>query len=180
MDDLIATALHAPFRSFEEATDYLETTARRAGVKHLSYWYLNVDDDGADEVLWVSTYDTAYTSDYMRNFTPLGDPAMMNFLEHDTIIDWRDWQRDDPTCQMLHAVANRHGISDYGISIGFKVPNQGTVVFSVNVDDNKRDWEDQRVTLVERFQPFAHEFHERMKPLLLSRKSGELQFAFSA
>jgi hypothetical protein len=86
MKDLIASALNAPFRSFEEATQHLEDTAKRGGVRHLSYWYLNVEGEAADDLIWISTYDPAYMSRYMANYTPFGDPALSDLMEQDCII----------------------------------------------------------------------------------------------
>ncbi len=167
MTDLIAVALHAPFRSFDEATAHLEQTALLAGVRHLSYWFLNFHGETNDDVVWISTYDPQYMSDYMNNFTPLGDPAIEDLLDQDKIIDWQEWKRNDPTCADLHTMAKNYGITEYGTSIAFRDLNMGTVVFSVNVDSTDAEWNTQRALITERFQPFAHLFHERMRTLLL-------------
>jgi Autoinducer binding domain len=179
MTDLIAVALHAPFRSFEEATQHLEDTAERAGVRHLSYWFLNFNRE-IEDVVWVATYDPQYMSDYMQNYTPLGDPAIENLLDHDRIIDWAQWECSDDTCRTLHAMASRYGITRYGISIAFKTSGMGTAVFSVNVDCDEASWPRQRELLLERYQPFAHEFHERMKPLVLLTRQNTLSYPLCA
>jgi hypothetical protein len=179
MTDLIAVALHAPFRSFDEATKHLEDTASRASVRHLSYWFLNFNLE-TEDVVWVATYDPQYMSDYMRLFTPLGDTVLESMLDQDRVTDWTKWDRNDTAAGDLVSMAKRHGISHYGISIAFRVPQMGTVVFSVNVDSDEASWPRQRDVLLERFQPFAHEFHDRMKPLVMLNRQNKLSYPLCA
>ncbi len=180
MTDLIATALHAPFRSFEEATQHLHDTAGRAEVKNLSYWYLNFAGGNHDDVVWIATYDSAYMSAYMNEYTPLGDPDMNDLLELGTVIDWADSVRSNAICRRLYKTASRFGISKHGVSFAFRDANMGTIIFSVNVDHAGADWDFQKTLLVERFKPFAHEFHARMRPLLLLSQKDQTQFSLCA
>ena len=80
MANLIAAAGRKPFLTFDEATAFLEETAKRSGVKHLSYWCLQFSDELPEQVIWVATYDPNYMNQYMKKFTPLGDPVMLGHL----------------------------------------------------------------------------------------------------
>lgn len=166
MTDLIAVGLQAPFRSFEEATIHLRETASRGDVRHLSYWFLNFSRDNRDDVVWLSTYDPGYMSAYMKEYTPLGDPGINELLDQVRVIDWPKSIRTDPICRKLYQTASRYGISKYGVSFTFNDPAGGNVIFSVNADQNVTDWDAERSLIVERYQPFAREFHDRMRPLL--------------
>ena len=91
MSDLIADLSAVSFKNFEEATVQLERAAERAGVKHLSYWYLQFLDGIPDQVIWVATYDPIYMSQYMKKFTPMGDPVMGRVMDESVTIDWTEW-----------------------------------------------------------------------------------------
>jgi Autoinducer binding domain len=166
MTDLIAWALNAPFRSFEEANQLLVETAQRSDVKHLSYWFLNLDGDDRDDIVWLSTYDPAYMSSYMHDYTPMGDPDIGALLGKAEIIDWTDSIKSNPVARRMYKAAGKFGISKFGVSFAFKDAEMGTVIFSVNSNSNTRDWSKQKEILVERFEHFAHDFHDRMRPLL--------------
>jgi Autoinducer binding domain len=166
MADLIAVALHAPFRSFEEATIHLRETAARGDVRHLSYWFLNFHKEYRDDVVWLSTYDPGYMSAYMKEYTPLGDPGINELLDQERVVDWPESIRTNPVCRRLYQTASRYGISKYGVSFTFDDPTGGSVVFSVNADQQVADWDAERSVIVERYRPFAREFHDRMRPLL--------------
>jgi Autoinducer binding domain len=178
MVDVIAAAMQAPFTSYEQATKFLEETVERASVKHLSYWYLRMSDGVPDDVVWVSTYDPAYMSHYMATYTPLGDPVIEGVLEDNRVLDWSEWMNADGVSHKIYAVAKNYGLTKWGISIPFRVEDSGTVVFSVCIDSNDEEWTSARRVLVDRFRPFSHDFHNRMKPLLLTGQKGETMLAY--
>ena len=86
MTNLLAQATQLPFQTYEEATAFLEDSAFRASVTHLSYWCLQFVDGSPDHVVWVSTYDPIYMSQYMANFTPLGDPVLERVMDELSLI----------------------------------------------------------------------------------------------
>jgi hypothetical protein len=178
MADVIASALQAPFSSYEQATKYLEETAVLAGVKHLSYWFLRMADGVPEDVVWVSTYDPAYMSYYMNTYTPMGDPVIEGSLEENRVLDWSEWMGADGVSDKLYEVAKNYGLTKWGISIPFHDDQHGTVVFSVCIDSSDAEWASQRSVLAARFRPYAHEFHNRMRPLLLTAQKGQTLVAY--
>lgn len=174
MADLIAVGLQAPFRSFEEATLHLRETASRGDVRHLSYWFLNFQNENRDDVVWLSTYDPGYMSAYMKEYTPLGDPGINELLDKERVIDWPESIRTDPVCRKLYQTASHYGISKYGVSFTFSDPTGGNIIFSVNADHQIADWDAERSLIVERYNPFAHDFHARMRPLLHLTQNDQL------
>jgi hypothetical protein len=52
----------------------------------------------------------------------------------------------------------------------------GNLLFSVNVKSNDEDWKLLRDSLAESFRPFAAYFHGRVKPLIKTRESAEINF----
>jgi hypothetical protein len=178
MVDLIAAALQAPFLSYEQATRFLEETAKLAGVRHLSYWFLRVTDGVPDDVVWVATYDPEYMSHYMANFTPMGDPVIEGSMEDGRILDWNEWLYADGVSDKIYAVAKRYGLTRHGVSIPFQSQLGGTVVFSVCIESSDTEWPNARRLLADRFMPFAHEFDSRMHSLLLTGQKGESVFTY--
>lgn len=177
MANLLATVDRKPFLTFEEATGFLEETTKRSGVKHLSYWYLQFSDDLPDQVVWVATYDPNYMNQYMKNFTPLGDPVM-DELRDGRIVDWTEWMAVDETLHHIHTEADKYDVPKYGISMHIPVGNQDKVVFSVCLESDDESWPEVRQTLVKRFKPFALEFHKRMAPMMHARQKGDAVYAF--
>jgi Autoinducer binding domain len=165
------------FATFEEATHYLEDACARLKVNHLSYWLVHSIDGTPDHVSWISTYDPAYMSYYMMNYTPLGDPGFQTSIADNIFHDWDEVLHDDPMMQSLMPVAMKYGITRYGVSIPIKDSSFGDVLFSVSVKSNSEEWALLRDDLVAEFRPFAHYFHGRAKPLIESRKFAEINFA---
>lgn len=177
MPNLIATAERKAFLNFEEATRFLEETAKRSGVKHLSYWNLQFSGELPDHVIWVSTYDPNYMNQYMKNFTPLGDPVM-NELKNGRIVDWAEWMATDEVLHDIHAIADKFDVPKYGISMHLPMESSDKVIFSVCLDCDDQSWPAIRGTLVKRFKPFAIEFHDRVAPMINARQKGEAVYAF--
>lgn len=165
------------FASFEEATRYLEQACARMKVNHLSYWLVSSVDGTPDQVTWISTYDPAYMSYYMMNYTPLGDPTFEMSISDNTLLDWDEATADDPTTQSLMTVAVKYGITRYGVSIPLKDGAFGDILFSANMISDNEEWPLLKEDLVSKLRPFAHYFHERAKPLIASRKISEINFA---
>lgn len=173
MADLIADVKSIPFHNFEEANAHLEQSAVRAGVKHLSYWYLQFLDGLPDQVVWVATYDPGYMSQYMSKFTPMGDPVIGRVMDESVTIDWTEWHLNDGVSDSIWAIAKSYNITKYGVSFPIRGQGDDKVIFSVNVESDDISWHEQRSILAARFRPFAHEFNLRMKPLVASRQSGD-------
>jgi Autoinducer binding domain len=169
MTDLVATANSAPFRSFEEATKFLEETAGRASVRHLSYWYLQYVDGAPDHVVWVATYDPNYMSLYMKKFTPMGDAVINVVIDDQVVIDWVEWLN---VSEDIYAEAVNYGITKFGISLPINSGGDDKVIFSVNVDSDDTSWAETRGILAKRFRPFAREFHARMLNLVETKELG--------
>jgi hypothetical protein len=165
------------FASFEEATRYLEQACGRMKVNHLSYWLVSNVDGTPDQVTWISTYDPAYMSYYMMNYTPLGDPTFETSISENTLLDWDEDLANDAMSQNLIKVAMKYGITRYGISIPLKDGDFGDILFSVNMKSDDEEWPLLKDDLVSKLRPFAHYFHERAKPLIASRKISEINFA---
>ena len=164
------------FKTYEEATNYLLDQALTLNVLHLSYWYLQFEDGLPDQVIWVSTYDPEYMSEYMQRYTPMGDPVMMSVMD-DRVIDWAEWQSSDAVLEEALKKSSINGISKYGISMPLKAPGDDKVIFSVCVDSNDVIWPTQRVDLAKRFKPFALNFNARIAPLIAASQKGTSVYA---
>ena len=112
----LATEPRSAFASFEEATHYLELACARMKVNHLSYWLVHSIDGTPDQVSWIATYDPAYMSYYMQNYTPLGDPTFESAISENSVADWSEWLPNDSMTQDLLPAAMKYGITKYGIS----------------------------------------------------------------
>jgi Autoinducer binding domain len=170
----LAAEPKSAFANFEEATLYLEYACARMKVNHLSYWLVHSIDGTPDQVSWIATYDPAYMSFYMSNYTPLGDASFETAIAENHVLDWAE---DDSTKQELLPTATKYGITKYGISFPLRDGDFGDVLFSVNVKSNDDEWELLHEDLIARFRPFAVYFHARAKPLIESRKFAEINFA---
>jgi hypothetical protein len=164
------------FVSFEEATHYLEQACARLEVNHLSYSLMHSVDGVRARVPWIATYDPAYMSHYLEHYTQSGDPTVDLAFADDLVVDWAESLFSDPLWQELLPVANRYGITKYGISFPLKDGDFGNALFSVNVKCNDEEWKSLRDSLVPRFRPFAVLFHGRVKPLIQSRELAEINF----
>lgn len=173
-DPDLGTESKAPFGSFEEATRYLELVSTRMGVNHLSYALMRPTEGSLDTVAWIATYDPAYMSYYMANYTQLGDPAIEAAFAEGKVMDWVEMAAVDPTSRELFPVAGRYGITKYGISIPLRDGPTDNVLFSVNVKCSDADWPLLRGSLEERFRPLALYFHRRIAPLVDLREAAEL------
>jgi hypothetical protein len=159
------------FASFSDATEFLEKSCRRFGVRHLSYWCVSLEDGLPDEVTWIATYDPAYMSLYMGRYTPVGDPAFEAANSGGSVIDWAEFSRDDATAQAMHAAAAKYGISKHGLSFPIKVGNSHLVLFSVNCDCDDANWPVEKARLLEFLGPFARYFHERVRHMVEMRQA---------
>jgi hypothetical protein len=156
-----------PFGSFTEATEYLEATAARLGVRHLSYWCMSYVDDTPDQVTWIASYDPGYMNHYMAHYTPLGDPV---FEMEAAIIDWADANAADATAQEMQDAAARFGIARNGFSCRFGDAPDLHIMFSVNVACEESDWPSHKERLLDPVRHLARAFHARAKPLVESRR----------
>jgi hypothetical protein len=175
--DLAAEPRNA-FVSFEEATHYLEQVCARLKVNHLAYSLVHSIDGTPDQVSWIATYDPAYMSYYMEHYSShLGDPSVEIAFANNRIVDWAELLSSDSMWQELLPVANRYGITKYGVSFPLKDGDFGNVLFSINVKSNDKDWIGVRDNLLRKFRPFAVYFHGRIKSLIQSREFAEIKFA---
>lgn len=159
------------FASFSDATEFLEKSCRRFGVRHLSYWCVSLEDGLPDQVTWIATYDPAYMSHYMGRYTPVGDPAFEAADSGGKVIDWAEFNRDDATAQAMHATAAKHGIFKHGLSFPIKVGNSHLILFSVNCDYSDANWPDEKARLLEFLGAFADYFHGRARHMVESRQA---------
>ena len=176
MTDLMSKMLQVPFKSYEQATLYLEDEAKLAGVKHLSYWNLQFIDGTPDHVVWVATYDPLYMSKYMSTFTPMGDPVLERVMDDHVVIDWSEWLEKGVASE-IQAAAAEYGITRYGLSLPLHAGAGGKTVFSVNACSNEQRWPQERGIIAKRFRRFAMEFDARMQPLISEREKGKSVYA---
>jgi hypothetical protein len=165
------------FVSFEEATHYLEQACLRLEVNHLAYTLVHFVDGTPDRVSWITTYDPAYMSHYLKNYGHFEDPTLDIAFAENSVVDWVALLPLDSMWQELLPVANRYGITKYGVSFPLKDGDFGNLLFSVNVKSTDEDWKLLRDSLAERFRPFAAYFHGRVKLLIQSREAAEIKFA---
>jgi len=177
VDPEFATEPTSAFSSFEEATRYLERACALMDVNHLAYTLMRSVDGAPELAAWVATYDPAYMSYYMETYTQFGDPTFETAFTNNAVIDWVEMLTRDSMSQELLPMAARYGITKYGVSIPLMDGDFGNVLFSVNVKSNDEEWTAVRGSLVERFRPFAHYFHGRIKPLIELRKLAEIDFS---
>jgi hypothetical protein len=170
----LARESRSAFATFEEATHYLEDVCTRLKINHLSYWLVHSIDGTPDQVTWITTYDPAYMSFYMANYTPLGDSSFETSIAEGSVIDWAE---DEYSRSHLLPTAFKYGITKYGISFPLMDGEFGDVLFSVNVKSTDGEWILLREDLIAKFRPFAVYFHGRAKPLIQSRKFAEINFA---
>lgn len=121
-----------------------------------------------DEVTWIATYDPAYMSHYMRNYTPVGDPA---FESADGLIDWADSSDSDPTVGAIHRAAAKYGIAKNGVSYAFRDGADRAIMFSVNIECDDTQWPVEKGRILGVFRGLAHYFHSRARPLVESRRA---------
>ena len=164
------------FVSFEEATHYLEQACVRLEVHHLAYTLVHFAEGTPDQVSWITTYDPAYMSHYLKYYGHFEDPTLDIAFADDRVVDWNDVLSWDSMWQELFPVANRYGITKYGVSFPLKDGDFGSLLFSVNVKSNDEDWKLLRDSLVKKFRPFAAYFHKRVKSLILARELAEIKF----
>ena len=179
MSNLLANAALQPFKTFEEASNYLGVQARLAEVLHLSFWYLQFEDGVPDLVIWVSTYDPEYMTYYMHHFTPLGDPVINSVMENH-FVDWAEWFQGDEVANDVVRIAAKYGLTKYGISMPLQAPGQDKIIFSLCTNSDDQQWPALRSVLAKRFRPMAEAFSTRLKPLILAGQSGSSVFTSRA
>ena len=168
-----------PFRSVEEATNFLVQQAGLSGVRHLSYWYLQFKGGTPDQVIWVASYDPAYMSHYMSNFTPLNDPVITSVME-DKFVDWSEWFDYDHLAQSVDGILAQYGITRFGLSMPLAGPGEDKIIFSLCADSTMATWPEARNRLAKTFLPFAKSFDRFMRPLVMAGEEGKSVFKLSA
>lgn len=165
----IFSAPSQPFHSAQESADYLREMREKLNVLNLSYWFLGSSSQLPDRLTWLSTYDQEYMSIYMRDYTPLGDPAFNITFGRLLPFDWAEIREADSTAKDIHHIAEKYGIGRQGISFPIKDKGFGAAMFSVNLECDDRHWNELRNDLVKGFHLFAHYFHLRMKEVIAGR-----------
>lgn len=155
-----------PFESLEESADYLDTAKDKFGVLNLSYWFVGADPTASDGLTWLSTYDRDYTSIYMNDYSPRGDPAFGACFRRVLPLDWSEVRNTDDTTRAIHEIASAYGIGKQGISFPIRDNGAGQAMFSVNFDCADSQWIEIRKDLVTVFHLFGHFFHLRLKDLV--------------
>lgn len=158
-----------PFGSVEESSRYLRSARDRFSVLNLSYWFLGASTQLPDRLTWLSTYDEEYMAVYMRDYSPIRDPAFNLCFNRLLPLDWEEVRITDRTVQDIHQVAERYGVGRHGISFPIRDPGFGDAMFSVNFECDDGHWGAIRNELVKGFHLFAHFFHLRMKDVIADR-----------
>jgi len=158
-----------PFADADESAAYLRRACAKFNVLNLSYWFLGTSKQFPDRLTWLSTYDERYMSIYMRDYTPLGDPAFHICFNRLLPLDWAELRESDETAKSMHSTASEYGIGKQGISFPIRDPGFGEAMFSVNFECDDDQWTDVRSDLVSVFHLFAHYFHLRMKDVIAGR-----------
>ncbi len=164
------------FLAFEDATQYLLDQADLQNVLHLSYWYLQFEAGLPDQVIWVSTYDPEYMSEYMQRFTPMGDPVIGTVMD-DHVVDWAEWLSADGVSEDILKYATKYGLTKYGISMPLPARGDDKIIFSVCIDSNDVLWPSQRIELAKRLKPIALDFSARMRTLIAAGQKGASVYA---
>ena len=86
----IFSEVSRPFADAAESGDYLRGARQKFNVLNLSYWFLGASKQLPDRLTWLSTYDENYMSVYMRDYTPLGDPAFTICFDRLLPLDWAE------------------------------------------------------------------------------------------
>jgi DNA-binding CsgD family transcriptional regulator len=157
-----------PFASSAESASYLATARDRFQVLNLSYWFLGRSQHTPDKITWLSTYDERYMNTYMKQTTPLGDPAFEVCFHRLLPLDWAELRDANETVIHMQETAEKFGIGKQGISFPIRDPGFGEALFSVNFQCDDDEWTHVRTELAATFHLFAHYFHLRMKDLILS------------
>ncbi len=165
----IFSEVSRPFADAAESGDYLRGARQKFNVLNLSYWFLGASKQLPDRLTWLSTYDENYMSAYMRDYTPLGDPAFTICFDRLLPLDWAEIRDADETAKAIHHTAEQFGIGRQGISFPIRDPGFGEAMFSVNFECDDREWLSIRSDLVNVFHLFAHYFHLRMKDVISGR-----------
>lgn len=158
-----------PFADVSESDKYLRRACAKFSVANLSYWFFGTSQRLPDRLTWLSTYDEQYTSLYMQNYTPFGDPVFGLCFERLLPLDWGEVRRMDKTADEIQLVAERHGIGRQGISFPIRDQGFGDAMFSVNFECEDRHWNEVRTNIVRDFHLFAHFFHLRMRDVIAGR-----------
>lgn len=158
-----------PFSTADESSSYLKMARERFNVLNLSYWFLGSSNQIPDRLTWLSTYDENYMSIYMRDYTPLGDPAFNLTFGRLLPFDWAEIREADSTAKDIHHIAAQYGIGRQGISFPIRDPGFGSAMFSVNFECDDRHWPEVRNDLVNAFHLFGHYFHLRIKEVIAGR-----------
>ncbi len=97
-----------PFGNADQSAHYLRSAREKFSVLNLSYWFLGTSNQMPDRLTWLSTYDEDYMSIYMRDYTPLGDPAFNIVFGRLLPLDWAEIRDADTTAQDIHHVAKQY------------------------------------------------------------------------
>lgn len=165
----IFTEASQPFANANESALYLRQAREKFNVQNLSYWFLGSSTRIPDRLTWLSTYDEQYMSIYMRDYSPLGDPAFDVCFTRLMPLDWAEIREADDTTKSIHHTAEKYGIGKQGISFPIRDPGFGEAMFSVNFECDDQHWNEVRHDLVNVFHLFGHYFHLRMKDVILGR-----------
>ncbi|MFT3986858.1 helix-turn-helix transcriptional regulator [Aestuariivirga sp.] len=162
----------------DESRKYLLRAREKFDVLNLSYWFLGTSAQTPDRMTWLSTYDETYTSIYMRDFSPLGDPAFNICFSRQLPLDWAEVRASDNSVEEIHHVAESFGIGRQGISIPIRDEGFGHAMFSVNFECEDRHWGEMRQVLANGLHLFAHYFHQRVKDVISQRPlSGDFELS---
>ncbi len=158
-----------PFVNTDESASYLRAARQRFNVLNLSYWFLGTSNRIPDKLTWLSTYDERYMSIYLRDMSPLGDPAFDLCFQRLLPVDWAEVRTSHEEVNPMHSIAESFGVGRHGISIPIREIGQGDAMFSINFDCDDHHWNEMRVEILRSMHLFAHYFHQRMKDVIIGR-----------
>jgi hypothetical protein len=109
-------------------------------------------------------------SQYMTDYTPLGDPAFDAAAGGLQAIDWADLSRGDATAKDMHRRAERFGIGRHGLTFPLAASDECKILFSVNVTCGDADWPAEKARIMGPCLEAGWDFHGRMAFLIGSRR----------
>jgi DNA-binding CsgD family transcriptional regulator len=165
----VFSEIKTPFSNAEESAGYLRAARDRLGVMNFSYWYLGTSNRLPDRMTWLSTYDQRYMDIYLKQMSPLGDPAFDLCFARLLPVDWNEVRSEHEVVKPMHEIAESYGVGRLGVSFPIRDPGGGDAMFSVNFECEDRHWSKVRRDLVSGLHIFAHYFHLRMRDIISAR-----------
>ncbi len=154
-----------PFRSLDDAYDYMSRLRRRFGIANLSYWKLGKNET-TGRAGWLSTYDENWMRKYRMSGYITVDPVFKASFARMLPLDWDEVNTATPKAREICSGAQDYGIIPRGMSFPIIDVSGARALFSINTDMDERDWKGMRDELAANFHLIAHYFHQRVRETL--------------